>query len=145
MSLATLLFALGQGIPPGLIRPEYTAPQRPFTIRTLGFKPEDVKTGASVYAMEGDEDVMESGGATDFLWGGKVSFPVVKPSYPGIADDCERGFAWLKRQRADIFLVTAVCRPLGGGIPEVRGGREGRRQPLACSLAQPSLSDTVRL
>lgn len=68
-------------------------------IRTLGYKPEDVKilldghthfdhvaghaiivnaTHAAVWAMEGDADVLESGGRTDFLFGKAVSFPPVK-------------------------------------------------------------------
>jgi metallo-beta-lactamase class B len=213
-----------QGIPSGLMRPEYTAPQKPFTIagsqglgvylitspqghilidsgveasarqaleniRSLGFKTQDVKilldthahfdhvaghsvivqgTGAAVWAMQGDDDVLASGGATDFLWGGKVSFPAVKiakvlkdgdtvslggnvltahklgghtkgntvwtfsvmddgvrrsvlvapsmsvnpgtglkkhPSYLWIADDYEKGFAWLAQQHPDIFVA----------------------------------------
>ncbi len=32
ISILTLLFAVGQGIPSSMVRPEYTAPQAPFTI-----------------------------------------------------------------------------------------------------------------
>jgi metallo-beta-lactamase class B len=136
----TILLGLVQGIPPSMIRPEYTLAQKPFTIagnlhfvgskglssflittpqghilidsgldetarqileniRTLGFKSEDVKilldghahfdhvagharivqfTRAAVWAMDGDAGVLESGGKTDYLFGGDVSFPAVK-------------------------------------------------------------------
>jgi metallo-beta-lactamase class B len=78
-----------------------TAPQIEANIRTLGFKLADVKfllnshahfdhcgglaelkqrTGAKLVAMDGDAQVLASGGKTDFAFGGKgLQFPVVKP------------------------------------------------------------------
>lgn len=78
---------------------EETARQVLGNIRALGFKSEDVKilldghahfdhvaghativkdTGAAVWVMDGDADVIRSGGAADFRYGGEVSFAAAK-------------------------------------------------------------------
>ena len=76
-----------------------TAPQILANIRTLGFRPEDVKvllnshahldhagglaalkkaTGASLQIMEGDDVQIENGGRGDFAFGDRLTFPPVK-------------------------------------------------------------------